>query len=403
MKLKISIILLCAIGLFAACEKDDIVDPQPTLPREKVSRTVLVYLVGDNTSNDLSSLLMGNFRDMKVGMESVDDADCNLLVYSEMKNDTPHYIRLRKQSGRVIADTLFSYSEQNPLDKDVMSKILTQTIHLFPADSYGFVILSHGDGWIPGVSPNSRSVGDYKGTQMNIADFHQVLKSTQCHFDFILFDDCFMQSVEVAYELRDCVDYFIGSPTEIPGPGAPYKSLTPYLFAKENVAQGIANSYFSFYDERYTGVAPSSSDNWTGGVSVSVIKSAALETLAVETQKVLAKYVTNQQSIDVSSVMCYDKRSSNYKYYKCYYDFDGLMISLTHQNADYKKWRQAFDSAVIQWNTTPRNYSGYVGMFSMEGAEGLSTYIPRSFSPELNSFYRTYEWYTDAGWALTGW
>ena len=47
------------------------------------------------------------------------------------------------------------------------------------------------------------------------------------HFDFIMFDACFMMSVEVAYEVRNYTDYYIGSPTENPGPGAPYDKVVP--------------------------------------------------------------------------------------------------------------------------------------------------------------------------------
>ena len=50
----------------------------------------------------------------------------------------------------------------------------------------------------------------------------------------MLFDACYMQSVEVIYQLRDRTDYFIGSPTEIPGPGAPYEAVVPALFSQIN-------------------------------------------------------------------------------------------------------------------------------------------------------------------------
>lgn len=74
-------------------------------------------------------------------------------------------------------------------------------------------------------------------------------------------------------------------------------------------------------------------------------------------------------------------------------------------NADYQSWRQAFDEAVIYRKTTPKNYSGITySMFSMEKAEGLSTYIPRgSFDSKINNFYRTLQWYSAAGWDETGW
>lgn len=398
MKPKILTILLCLMALFAACEKEEPAEPQPQ-PREKVARTVLVYLVGDNTSNDLSNLLMGNFKGMKVGMNQVDDADCNLIVYSEMKRDVPHFIRIYKNGGKVIADTLYTYPEQNPLSTEVMGNTITEMMRLFPADSYGMIFLSHGDGWIPGTAPTGRWIGDYRGTQMDIADFHQVLKDTKCHLDFLLFDDCFMQSVEVAFELRDCVDYFIGSPTEIPGPGGYYELITPNLFLKDNFAIEIANSYFKHYEDKYTGEEPTSNDKWTGGVSVSVIDSKALDELAAATKNILPNYITDRQTIASNQVMRYDRRNST----KYYYDFDGLMRSLTQENADYEAWKSAFDAAVILWNTTPRNYSAFTGMFSMSGSAGLSSYIPRSYSTTLNDFYHTYEWYTAAGWDLTGW
>ena len=55
---------------------------------------------------------------------------------------------------------------------------------------------------------------------MNISDLVTILSADAVpHFDFVLFDACFMQSIEVAYALRNFTDYYIGSPTEIPGPG----------------------------------------------------------------------------------------------------------------------------------------------------------------------------------------
>ena len=43
-------------------------------------------------------------------------------------------------------------------------------------------------------------------------------------------------------------------------------------------------------------------------------------------------------------------------------------------------------------------------MFTMEGSEGLSTYIPNGESnSKMNTFYRTLSWYSAAGWNATGW
>ena len=77
-----------------------------------------------------------------------------------------------------MADTLFTYDEQNPLDKEVMASVISQTVSYFPADSYGFVFLSHSSSWVPASNnANSRSIGYYRRTQMNIPDFREALSS----------------------------------------------------------------------------------------------------------------------------------------------------------------------------------------------------------------------------------
>lgn len=405
--IKILSLLLSFAALFVACENED--GPNGPEPREQVGRTVLVYIVGDNGVSELSELFKTNFSDMKAGMEEVDYSNCNLVVYSELVNDVPHLISLKKKNGRVLADTLFTYQEQNPLDKNVMSTVISQTLDYFPADSYGFVFLSHSSSWTPsGRDANSRSIGYYRRTQMNIPDFRDVLLSSfPKPLKFILFDSCNMQSVEVAYELRNCAEYFIGSPTEIPGPGAPYARVVPELFTETNLALNIASAYFNFYEVSYTGAVPQTNENWTGGVATSVINSAALDELADVTKSILPKYIKerrleqSQDYININEILQYDFND------RANFDFDNLIQYLTGgtDNSDYHLWRQAFDKAVIFQKTTPLNYSGITrGMFSMEGSQGLSTYIPNGTTTStMNTFYRTLSWYTASGWDETGW
>lgn len=404
-KIKILSLLVCLVAFLSACN-DDEEGPVVPQPREQVGRTVLVYIVGDagDPINELSTLFETNFRDMKKGMEEVDYSKCNLVVYSEMVDDVPHLISLKKQNGKVVADTLFTYPEQNPLAKEVMSTVVSNTVSYFPADSYGFVFLSHSSSWVPAITDaNSRSIGYYRRTQMNISDLRDVLISSfPKPLKFILFDSCSMQAVEVAYELRDCAEYFIGSPTEIPGPGAPYSTVVPEMFTENDLPINIANAYFDYYERYYTGQIPSAYDNWTGGVAASVINSAALDDLAMVTKTIIRKYIQNKKEVNLSGILLYDFSREHANY-----DFDNLIQSLTggKDNEDYQLWRQSFDEAVIYWETTRKNYSGITrNMFSMEKAEGLSTYIPNGdYNSTMNKFYRTLQWYSAAGWNETGW
>ena len=65
---------------------------------------------------------------------------------------------------------------------------------------------------------------------MELADFASALPlPNHRKWDFILFEGCYMGSVEVAYELKDKTEAIIASPTEIVSPGMTevYPSLCP--------------------------------------------------------------------------------------------------------------------------------------------------------------------------------
>ena len=234
---------------------------------------------------------------------------------------------------------------------------------------------------------------------MNLSDFKDIL-ATAPHLDFLMFDACFMQSIEVAYELREYTDYMIASPTETPGPGAPYDAIMPYL-AQVGASEGIADAYVEVYNALYNGGSGISNTNWTGGASICALRTDGLETLAALTAQMLP-----DEEVDVAvlgqEVFNYDQRSGWSESHIGYYDWAQLMENLLTE-ADYATWRQAYDEAVVCWKTTPMNYSSVVGMFSMDGTNGVTHYIPESVTSSRAESYRSLDWYTAAGLAKLGW
>ncbi|SEG14154.1 clostripain-related cysteine peptidase [Parabacteroides chinchillae] len=386
MKYNVLCFLLSFAMVFCSCSRDD----EPV----NKARTVLVYMVAQNS---LSGFASKDYEEMKQGMQEVDPASCNLLVYID-DNFAPRLLHLTKdKKGQVVEEVVKEFGEQNSLDISVMKGLLSDAFQRYPAESYGLVLWSHGEGWLP--KSMMRWWGQDGDDYMDISELHEVLQSIP-HLDFLFFDACFMESVEVAYELRDCMDYLIGSPTEIPGPGAPYQLVAPAFFVKENAGLAIATAYYEYYNGLYKGGAGLSNSNWTAGASVAVLKCSELEHLASATAKVLPKYIQNKQDIAVSGVMCYDKRYMQY-----YYDLERFIYKLTGGNSDYTEWKSAFDAAVIYWKTTPKNFSGLVqSMFAMDlDAGGVSGYVPRSSMASVNAFYQNLAWYKVAGWSQTGW
>ena len=386
MKYNILCLFASLVMIFNSCSHDD-------EPVNKV-RTVLVYMVAQNS---LSGFASKDYEEMKQGMAEIDPASCNLLVYID-DYSSPRLMHLTKdKKGQVVEEIVKEFEEQNSLDVSFMKGLISDAFLKYPSESYGLVLWSHGDGWLPKTM--MRWWGQDGDNYLDISELHEVLQSVP-HLDFLFFDACFMESVEVAYELRDCIDYLISSPTEIPGPGAPYNLVAPAFFAKENAALAIAGAYYEYYKGLYNGGSGLSNNNWTAGASLGVAKCSELEQLASATAKVLPKYIQNKQDIDVSGVMCYDKRNTQY-----YYDLERLIYKLTGGNSDYTEWKSAFDAAMIYWKTTPKNYSGLIrSMFEMDlDAGGISAYVPRSSSASINTFYQSLEWYKAAGWLQTGW
>ena len=372
--------------------------------RSKGTRTILAYIAADNTLASFASL---DLAEMKAGMAKVQDSNVHFLVYID-DGKSPRLLELKNEKGAVVETVVETYGSRNSVGvsetQEVFAKVFSNS--KYQADSYGLVYWSHGDGWLPyPLRAGTRWVGQDKGNgdnRMNISEFVEILKSAP-HFDFILFDACFMQAVEVAYELRDYTDYCIGSPTEIPGPGASYDAVVPAMFSAENAAVNIAKAYYEPYAAKYDEGKGLSNSNWTAGASVCALRTDKLVDLARITKQVLPGLVDNAQLR--SLIFDYDKRRGSDGFqdgHVGYYDMANMMKKIT-DNGGYLTWRQAFDTAVVYWATTSMNYSAYIGMFSMEGTNGVSCYIPSVSNTVTDKTYRSTEWYTSAGFAALGW
>lgn len=417
MKSRLFLLLwMCCSVLLTACENEDPI-PEPPVAG---SRTVLAYLAADHrgTLNNLSSLALLDLEEMRLGMAKVNNSsNMRLLVYIDT-DSSPRLIELKNEGGKLQETTVKTYENRNSVGVAETLEVFNDVFKNseYRAESYGLIYWSHGDGWIPNPLPSTRWVGQDTGSgthYMNIEDLVTILSADAVpHFDFVLFDACFMLSVEVAYELRNYAKYYIGSPTENPGPGAPYDKVVPQMFT-QNAAVKMATEYFKVYDSNYEGGINMTNDNWTGGTSITVLKSSELENLAAVTKQVLPEGA--EVSELRSSVFDYDKRTGDK--HVGYYDMQEMMQYLLNDDgAAFNQWKQSFDASVAYWNTTEKNYSMFAhkrfdsvsGMFPMKPyAHGVTHYVPSvsttSAAQAANAAYRSTSWYSAAGLARLGW
>lgn len=383
------LLLVLLVGCLTACEQEN-----EMIVHEPGQRTVLIYFVADN---NLASYVAGDLDELKAGIATYGLFDSQHVLAYVDRGGQASLIELVEQNGIAVEKVVKTYPDRNSTGVAEMQEVFDDVFQneAYQAESYGFVYWSHGDGWMPYPLPATRWVGQDTGNRdnrMNLSELKQILDSAP-HFDFIMFDACFMQSVEVVYELRDYADYYIASPTETPGPGAPYDAIFPYMLEK-GASEKLAEAYFNVYQDMYQ----KAGTDWQLGVSIAVVKTSELEQLASVTQQVLQGI---EEETDCSmlrrQVFDYDKRSS--LSHLGYYDFKNMMESLLDFSV-YEEWERAFDDAVVYWNTTDTNYHSELGnsySFSMAGTNGVSHYIPSSPDTDACEAYRSLEWYEDAG------
>lgn len=391
-------LLLLGIIVFSACHHDD-----PT-PSAANNRTVLVYMVADN---NLTSNVEANIDSMMSGYKTA-KVTGNLLIYLDDTSKSPVLYKLKKNSnGTVTKETVKPYSEQNSLDVSVMKGILSDVYTSYPADSYGLVLWSHGKSWVPsqyetittkwfGQDQSTTTQGD-ETHYMDIPDLATALDGAP-HLDFIMFDACYMSSVEVAYELKDRAEYLIAAPTEILAVGFPYKQIIKPMFSSDKQYGDIPLQFYNFYNNVYGDHRLNS--------TIAMIKCSEMNNLAAETNKIIAAHKLDFNTIVPSRFQLYDRETNHFAY-----DFGHLIESIATSD-EWASMQKQLNATVIYKATT--NFTGpYLGSDPINsGAElqinpnhysGLATYVPKASQTIYLNFFKTLSWYNAAGWNQTAW
>lgn len=390
------LLFLSIILLFISCEKEKSNDVNPT-----VNRTILVYIMGDNS---LSGYVNYDIEEMKEAVAAgVLGKNNNLVVYIDDK-ETPRLIRIKEQSGKAVTEIIRNYDEQTSVSKSVMTSVFSETFHRFPAYSYGLVLWSHGDGWLPDTSGKKKITtrwigadGDF-GPYMEIKELVDVLALFP-KFEFIFFDACFMQSIEVAYDLQDYTKYMIGSVTETPGTGAPYHKILKFLYEPECNIEGMISNYYDYYLSTFTNAPSGNNQIWPYGCSISAIKCENINELTAKTREIIAN--ADLSNPDVANIQIYDLRARRTSYGNlcCYYDFNGFIRSIASDKT-YSEWKSLLDDCIPEnyRKTTKSCYSAYINnTFSIDQSQycGISSYIilPNDKFTATNEKYKELNWY----------
>ncbi len=366
----------------------------------------MVYMIADN---NLDYFAMNDINEMEQGIAHADTSNSEVLVFIDRgANGKPSHPYLMKivpdTTSQIKSEILKVYPEINSANAQTLQQVLSDVDELTPIryQSKGLVLWSHGNAWLPpevslysdrdkivdttslkklksfGLDEDFSDENQHK--EMDIVEMAHVLSAY--HFDYILFDACFMGTIEVAYELKDICDYIIGSPTEILSAGFPYHHIMPDLLANHFNPTTIARQKHEYYLAQ-KGILSSS--------SVSVVKTSQLEELASFYRTQFAKEVSN---INISkeetlyhkdSLQQFDRLKAEFLF--DLYHFTKKICESNQATALFSNFKSIWDETVIYQAHTPLIF----GTLSLENCNGLSAYLPQSYETrkEIEKYYKT--------------
>lgn len=271
-------LLLSALVLVACDDKNTY--EEPVAPEQ----TLLMYFPwsgNDSGSTGLLSHFLTNIDDMEEAIRYNAPEGCRVLVYlverkveTGIGGATNTYFEgslqeLKARGGKVERVQLTSYRDPDMTEAEQIARLLKDVQAYAPAPRYAMTIGCHGMGWIPATATKAvsregaeREYWEYEGVeqtrwfggmtaefQTEIPTLAEAIRRAGMKMEYILFDDCYMSSVEVAYELKDVTDYLIGSTSEIMAEGFPYTEIGALLLGEVDY-EGICESFYQYYMER---------------------------------------------------------------------------------------------------------------------------------------------------------
>lgn len=379
-------IFICLLSvLFLGACSDEEQDPQQTGGDEGrvKTHTVVLYMMGNN---GLEKYMDTNLSRVKSVVDQIPEHGHLVVFYDRGNYTNLTELYVDETTGRVKQRIIDEYvpNRTSSVDPQFMEQVFNKVVTEFPSETYGLIFSSHGGGWVPSDIFDLYLTERGRGTRffgqdgyecMEIPDLASVLG--KFNFEYIIFDACFMASVEAIYDLRETTDHIIASVTAVMGAGFPYRQMIPLLYQNDHGLKQICEEFMKFYKGQ--------------SGAISLIDCRNMEALAEQMSRVVAN---GSEPASVENIQAYEGFRSH-----IYFDLEQYVEALTSDKklrADFKK---ALDKVVTYTSHTEKIYTDYVA----EGVEDHYIDLPRSCGMnchiEQADFPETHEAFLKTAWA----
>lgn len=310
-------LVLAALSL-ASCSNSN---PEPETPVTS-RKTIFVFMPYTGDQSNLYAYFLNNLNDMETAVnENGGLLGCRLIAYISKDANMSHLIDFKYKKGSIVRDTLKTYTTASYTSADGMTSILNDIKRYAPAETYATIIGSHGEGWIPKYS-TTRFFGGVK-YQMDVSDLAQSIQQAGMRMQFIMFDDCYMSCIEVAYELRNATEHLIASTSEMMDYGMPYHKILKYLLAATPDYDSLCRDFISFYEKYPMPYA-----------TIGVTDCQYVEQMATLMRSINAAYTFNGDTEDIQDLDAYHFTPT------VYFDFGSYARLLTDSDKSGKAYTE---------------------------------------------------------------
>lgn len=350
------------LSLVASCSGDDAPEAQDS------ERTVLVFMPWTGSSSNLLSFFRTNIDDMKKAMEqgSVGGGD-RIVVFLAESASSARMFELTMNGGKCVERNLKSYSNLNVTQSSGIRSVLTDAAGFAPARSYSMIVGGHGVGWVragsfgsdaklhrakraeaQGGAPLTRFFGGFTaGSMIDIETLADGIKAAGMKMEYILFDDCYMSNVEVAFCLKDATRYLIACPAEMMNYGMPYRNILRCLTGTPDYA-AVCSELVSFYNS-YTYMGRK-----YPYATIAVTDCSQLDALASLMRRVNA---VAKVDADMQGVQVFDGYSPS-----LFFDLGDYVRHVCTDESLLSAFSQQLAAAVPYKDNTPYYFSALIGM-----------------------------------------
>lgn len=340
--------------------------------------TFMVYMGADSS---LESFGIDDFNEMAtVGSTNY----VNIVVqfdripsYTSAEGDWNTTKRFYVQTGTRAnpSSAISDLGEVNMADPQTLVEFVLWAMENYTADRYFLNLWGHGRGWMGVVLDDTSPGNDYLDLDELKWAFETILANNGGKKIDLLGADACRMTTEMNYQLKDYVDFFVGSQKDEPEPGWPYDSVLRNLtddpdMGAAQLGRTIVDAYIEYY-ENNTGLS----------VALSVIDASHLEYLGEEVRRfvdqarsALPMYVDNFKSARLSTEKY--EGDSVYDFYDLFYQVEQGFA--TESPIPRRMTNQLIRSQanVITTVSYERNWDNPSASVRTTNAHGMSVWYP---------------------------